>query len=251
MAKTITQQASPSLVGQPRIELELDDFSAAIWNKGYKVYIEPAIKCPCVSKGAPALATCSNCMGTGYVFLGKYETRMLMHSINVNTKFKEWSEERQGQVQISALVRDYLNFMDRITVVDSLSTQSELVFTKTYADQCYAYTIYDIQSVIDCFIYEGDNVQLKRLVLGTDFTIERNKILFVEDYTDDTTISLRYKHNLQYHIIDNIHDVRNHPIQNNVGKLQSTLFPVSAMAKRSHYVIDALNYVGNNVIYNY
>lgn len=225
MSKVITQEASISNVFQPRVEFDRHGFGSAVWEKGYNVTIESNVLCPCRGISSPQLATCQNCLGTGFVFLGAYQTKMLLMSLNANTKYREWSKENIGTVSVTALVRDYLCFMDRITVLDSLATQSETVFMKNYNGQSYCYTIYPIINIIDMFIFINENTALKRLLLNTDYTIIGNKILFTSLYPNDITISIRYKHNLQYHIIDVVHDVRNSPITQESGVKVTELFP--------------------------
>ena len=250
MDKAIITEQSISQVHHPRIEFDKPSFEDAVWSKGYNVYIESTIKCPCRGKSSSNLATCQNCLGTGYVYLDRYDTRMLVHSINVNTKYKEWSEEKIGTASVTALARDYFSFMDRITIKDSMAIQSEIAFVKNTSTQSYIFTIYDPLSIDYMFIYAGDTVKLTKLVLNTDYTIDRNKIIFTSIYQDDIAVSIRYKCNLQYHVIDVPHDVRNSPVTGNTGSLENTLFPVQAIVRRSHYVIDALNFVGDNIIYN-
>ena len=93
--KPITIQTPPNTVGQPSVQLVKNDFDVAIEKKGYRVYHDKASKCPCASKngGAPQ-SNCKNCGGSGWFYINRTRTRMVVQSMNINTTNKEWSEER-------------------------------------------------------------------------------------------------------------------------------------------------------------
>jgi hypothetical protein len=67
---------------------------------------------------------------------------------------------------------------------------------------------------------------------------------------DDFTISIRYIHKLQYHVIDLPHLVRDSYRIGADGKEEFQILPVNCIARLSHYVIDALNFAGDNVYDN-
>ena len=56
----------PNLFQQPTIEFRKKDFDAAVWLKGYRVFIEKAVRCPCEGQIKNALSSCTNCHGTGF-----------------------------------------------------------------------------------------------------------------------------------------------------------------------------------------
>jgi hypothetical protein len=251
MINNIVQKPSPNLLGQPVVNFELNDFESAVWNKGYEVIHEQMIKCPCkqnLNEGN-FLSDCSNCQGSGYVYLNPSRTRMILHSMNYNTKYKEWSEEKIGTVSVTSMQRDRLSFMDRITVVDSSAVQSELLILKLYGSTKFLYTIYDITSIIDIFTFSDSVSPLRKLNEGVDFVYERNKVIILTNDAIGKVFSVRYNHNSQYHIVDLVHDVRNSP-KFDSNKLNVEIFPVNAIARRSHYILSALNFEGNNIIDN-
>lgn len=249
MAKNSITRPPVETQGYPRVDFDLEGFEAIIQEKGLDVWWETTIQCPCKTKDNSFLSSCQNCMGTGWAMINRVKTKMIIHSMNSNTKYKDWSEEKLGMATITAMNRDKLSFMDRIIIDNSLSIQSQVVTTKIYQGQVYCYTIYDISNILDVFVFEGSDQKLRRLVVGTDFTFERNKILF-DNLNEGVSVSVRYKHNVQYHIIDIVHDIRDSFEVEDSGKEKKIILPVNAIARRSHFVVDAQNFSGNLVYDN-
>lgn len=249
MAKNIVQRPAPNINNQPVVSWILDDFEALVWNKGYDVVIERMVKCPCKGRDGGFLSDCQNCQGTGYIFINPFETRVVLHSMNYNTQYKEWSEEKRGQVNITSIFRDRLSFMDRITVIDSSAILNELVQLRQYENTKYLYTIYDIISVIDIFVFNSSSIPLTKLIEGVDYTFERNKIIILTNYEVSRTFSVRYSHKVQYHVLDLVHDIRNSSKKDITG-LKSEQFPINAIGRMCHYNITSLDFTGGNIIDN-
>ena len=125
MAKSpvITTQ-SPNLIGQPSVEFRKNDFDAAIWNKGYDVIVEQAIRCPHNYKDNQAITTCQNCLGLGWVFVNPKQTKAIITSINTETKEKQWSEEKLGTIQVTTRDVDRFGNMERITLKNDSVTKN-------------------------------------------------------------------------------------------------------------------------------
>ena len=243
--KTIIQQSPPDLI-QPRGDLELFRFNQLIWEKGLEVILERSIKCPCKQKGGDNLTSCRNCLGTGEIFVNPIQTRMFVSSINANTKFSSWSETKLGTVSVSAMYIDKLNFMDRITILNSESCYSQVLYPFEFKQQLFAYTTYDIQSADALFVFEGEDQKLTKLVEDTDFTVQDNMILLDDKFKNKTYLSLSmlYRHKVQFHVIDIVHDVRNSVVIGNDGKEKDIKLPINAIARRSHYCLDSENFAG-------
>lgn len=64
------------------------------------------------------------------------------------------------------------------------------------------------------------------------------------------SISVRYWHKLQYHVLDIPHVIRNSYKKNELGRDELQLLPVQGIARLSHYVVDALNFAGDNIFNN-
>ena len=85
------------------VDFRRNDFNALVWQKGYSSIIDHAVYCPCRGTGAHPKSDCHNCGGNGWVFVNPYEERLVMHSMNLQTNLRAWSEETLGTVSISAM----------------------------------------------------------------------------------------------------------------------------------------------------
>jgi len=248
----ITSQAAPALAGQPQVNFNKDSFEAVIYQKGYRVYHDKAIKCPCKVQATDNLSDCHNCGGSGWVFYNRVSTRMILHSMNLDTQYKEWSEETLGTVNITARDVDKIAYMDRITVIDAQTLFSEVIYPKKHKGLRYATATYDILSIEDVFLFAGSKNKLTRLIEGTDYTLNENAIQLDAKYDNykSTCVALRYIHSPTYHVIDMPRDTMDSPIKNLSGIPEDKLMPISAVGRRAHYVLDAQNYNGDYLFDN-
>lgn len=308
MGKQIKILPTPNLVAKPVVNFTVEEHDAMVWNKGYEVIIESAVKCPCRTKDNDHLSICENCLGVGWVFINATQDRAIMSSINFDTKYKEWSAEKLGTISVSLMRRSYLSYMDKITVVDSNVRQSEVLYPKKFNDNYFSYTIYDIQSVEEIFRFISPTQALQKLELDIDYTFGGNKVLFVVTNTtditslkaisgyvnnqrvlldsgeiyefngastatpdddlivlpdniilpdpgrwlkiEDFTVSIRYYHKLQYYVLDIPHVIRNSYRKDSQGRDELQLLPINAIARLVHYVVDSLNFAGDNIFDN-
>lgn len=250
----VTTSTPPNLISQPDVQMRDSDFDVLVYSKGYEVIHEKAISCPCYSKaGGSPLSDCQNCRGTGWVLFNPNNTKMVLQSMNLQTRYREWSKENLGTVIVTSRSVDQLAFMDRITVKDSDSIYSQILFPVTRNSEFFAFTIYDIKDIYEVFMFEASNKALKK-ISSSDYSYERNKFILDSSYASisNLTVSIRYKHWTEYHVIDIVKETRRSYVSTveTKGKQQSTMFPFNAVARRSHYVLDALNQSGSGVIDN-
>ena len=242
----------PSTVGKGRVDLVKSDFDALLVQKGYDVYLDKVVWCPCrrVADRQP-LSSCRNCGGTGYVYINRYKTRMVIQSMNIDTKFKEWSEERVGQARITARDEENLTFMDRITVIGAETTTSQVLFPRVFDGEVKIKTTYSVSVVDEMYAFESNGTPLKKLYENTDYTIVDNIITLSDTYStwEDFTISIRYRHEPSFHVIDMVRETMNTIISTSTGE-KKTVMPISAVARRSHYVLDEQNYNGDLLLDN-
>jgi len=309
MAKQVKIQPTPNLVSKPNVPFSIEEQEAAIWNKGYNVIIESAVKCPCKTQDNDQLSTCKNCLGVGWVFINSTKDRAVLTSLNFDTKYKEKKKKKLGTVSVSLQRRSYLSYMDRITVIDSHVRQSETIYPKNFNTNYFACTIYNIEDVDEIFRFISSDEPLEKLEIITDYTFERNKILIINIPVDDIValkeitgysdgekslvdsvdllynfsstsmavpdddlvvlpddilvvdpgrwlkienyvISIRYYHKLQYHVLDIPHAIRNSYRTDSQGRDELQKLPVNAIARLAHYVVDALNFAGDNIYDN-
>lgn len=241
--KIIIHQTQPYSGNLPRQDFINNDFDALIYQKGYNVFHEKAILCPCKSKISDNQSSCKNCAGTGWIFLDKIETRMLLFSMNLQTKYKDWSEEKLGTVSISCMDKDKISFMDKITLIDSDSIHKQIIFPVYLSGKLFSYLNYNVKEVINCFLFRGVDRKLQKLELDIDFTIENN-IFYLSDkfYISEEalySISITYRHFNTYHVLDTTRDVINSFVLNETtGKEESKRLPLSGIGRKAHYILD-------------
>lgn len=251
--KSIVTVAQPNRVGQPEVKFRPDDFDTAVFDKGYELIHESAVPCPCRVEGTQgAKSTCKNCGGIGWVFINPVRTRMLLQSLNLNTQYKLWGQEQPGTVMITTRKETELGFMDRLTISDSLSQHKQVLFPLLRDTSLIALTIYPIISIIDLFLYESDTLPLKRLTPGIDYSFDYNVITLNDSYKtlSSPSMSVRYRHNVQYHVTEMMKDVRNTYIFDSTGKDLNSRFPLHAMGRRAHNVLDIENREGDRLLDN-
>jgi len=256
----IRTKTAPSLVGQPSVDFDLNTFEAAIWNKGYDVIVEKAVRCPCKSNNGN-VSTCQNCMGSGHLFINPFKTRAIITSINYNTQYKDWGIEKLGTVSVTTMDRDAVTYYDRITLANDYSSFSEVLRVRENDSdgQLFVFTSYKINEIEDVFLYSGDNVPLIRLSPSEYEISTENGYVLLLNY-DTSTISnfnnklaIRYKHNIQYNVIDMPHELRRSYKTNTGGKDEKIILPVNAIARRVHNIeafAEVANFDGTGTIDN-
>lgn len=242
------QQMPQGANNQPNAFFRKDWFDNVIYNQGYDIIIEKAHRCPCKSKGTDNLSSCRNCSGTGWFFINKIQTKAILHSMNLNTQFKDWSETSLGNVNVSVRDIDKLAFMDRITLLRGESIHTQVIYPVKYKQVIFSFLDYKAINVEEVFLFDSDNTPLKLLSEGLDYTIAEDKIVFDKKYwkLDETfTVSIRFSHHPQFHVIDLPRDVMWSTIKDASGKQIKAQMPVNGIARRSHYVLDKQNFNQN------
>ena len=263
--KTTTYVNAPGII---RTDFFDPDFSVLVDNKGYDAVWERAIPCPCAKRQGAVMSSCKNCQGTGWVFINPKQIKVIAQSLNKDTKYKEWSQERLGTASFTVRPEYHLGFMDKITLLNSSSVESENRIVYSLGNELLISTIYAIDEVIDVFKFVGPDWPLQ-LISKDDYSIASCadfNLDFSEDFRvspspsflefksgvvkvgDSVTIS--YKHKVQYHILDLNHDVRNTIVLDNDSREQPLALPISAIGRRVAQVIDASNYQGDNLFDN-
>jgi len=241
-SKPIIHRTPPNQAGQAKVSLKKNDFDAAIWSQGYNVFIDKAIKCPCkVKSNNHALSSCKNCGGSGYVFLNRYKSKLILQSMNIDTRYKEWSEERLGTVKITARNEDELAYMDRITLLEGLTIHTETLHPFQIDNKVKARLNYPPLEIEEISAFVDSETKLKRLEYGTDYTVADNIFTFSDEFLawEHFTVSIRYKHHPTYYIIDLPRGVmETEALNKNNGSNESTRMPIHAIGRRSHYVLD-------------
>lgn len=244
--KRVTVSTTPILINKLNATLVKSDFEALIWNKGQDVYLDKMMNCPCKNKELGGfLPSCINCGGSGYFCIERIKTKMFLQGMNLDTKMKEWSEEKIGTVKITTLEQDHISFMDRIIMLEGNSTYNEVIYPVKDNGIMFAPSIYPIKSIDRAMLFKSDKTKLKPLQENIDFTIKDSYLTLTEEYSqiDNLSISIRYTHLPQFHVIDltrdiMIADTTEHGIK---GK-NKVFYPIAGIGRRSHFVLDKQNY---------
>lgn len=254
MAK-ISVTPPPNLKGIADPEFRLNEFEAAIWNKGYDLIIENALRCPCHAPDAP-LIDCQNCQGTGYFYVNPVRTKGLITNLNQENKFKSWSMEMLGTFQIS--VNDInninLNFYDRITLEKEYSYFSENLNIHRLSEFAFVFTTYKPIDVVSIYLFTSPTEKLIKMN-PSDYEISTDNpycIKFNIDMSLYVVASIYYKHQVQLHLIDKPHMIRSSWATNKTtGAQEKIRLPLQGIARLSHLIAgNKVNYDGTGFIDN-
>lgn len=229
-----------------QVRFQPQRFNSLIFDKGYEVFIDKAMRCPCIVKGTgQAKLDCNNCLGTGWIFINRYETRVAMQQLNANIKYENWSQTTTGMAKITSRAIDKISFMDRIILREVEGFFNEVIYIRDYGGKKVGFTIYEILEIESIFLFSDSKKKLIPLELEKDYTFDGFKIVFNNKYNsvDDMTISVRYRHCLTYHLIDmnrDIMKVRQKDCSLPTESLEN--MPISGIARKSHYIFDNIKY---------
>jgi len=142
--------------------------------------------------------------------------------------------------------------MDRVTIRNAvIGTQQNVICTQI-EQSLRARTIYPIKEVEEIFLFESTDKPLIKLEVDVDYTIENNNWIKLDDKyvnTEHPTISIRYNHNPQYHILELTRATMT-SIEKRDGVDVDSAMPLSAMVRLCHYVIDEQNFTNNFLLDN-
>jgi len=253
--KPTTYQTPPSAI-ENRVGWRVDDFEKLIQSQGYDALIDRALRCPCVDKATgQALSTCKNCLGRGWFFVDRTETRLIAQHMDSKKRYENWSEVNRGTASITTKGIDKLGFMDKIILTQLEEFYSEIIRPIYFQGEIIAYPVYEPLKVTDMFLFASDNEKLIN-IKEDEYVIDGNKIVFdlgIQDKIsiDDMnvknkseipiSISIRYSHFPVYHVID---------INRELMKVRESRFcsyndeklrqmPINVLARKAHYLFDA------------
>lgn len=257
--KNITSQAQPANVNQsPKVNHDKNDYDVRIWQHGYDVVFEKALKCPCKEPlEGGFLSNCQNCGGTGWLFINPLKTRMVLSSMGNEKEFEIWSELDKGDVNVTARSIEDLAYFDRITVLNGLSRHQEVLYPKlTDNNRLFNYTLYNIKQPFYVALFRSPTEKLQILKQGEDYTFENNVIYLDDKFKEDQykfegqlSLTIRYEHRPQFHIVKLVRDVMSTFIKEG-NKEKSVELPISAIARRPHYMEEAENLAGDRLFDN-
>jgi hypothetical protein len=246
--KPVHTKTHPESV-EHQVRFEPQRFNSLIYDKGYEVYIDRALRCPCTVKGTgQALISCNNCLGIGWIFVNRIETRMAVQQLNANVKYENWSQTTTGMAKVTSRAIDKLAFMDRIILREVEGYFNEVIRVKDYKGNKVGFAIYEILEIESIYLFQGDKQALLP-IKKSDYTIDGFKIIFDPQYNsmDDINISIRYRHCLTFHLIDMNRDIMKvRTVDCGMPDEQLRNMPISGIARKSHYIFDNQKYEQEN-----
>ena len=253
--KTTAYQTPPASMS-PHVGWNVNKFETLIQTQGYDAFIDRALRCPCVDKATgQALSTCKNCLGRGWFFVDRTETRLIAQHMDSKKRYENWSEVNRGTASITTKGIDKLGFMDKIILTQLEEFYSEIIRPIYFQGEIIAYPVYEPLKVTDMFLFASDNEKLIN-IKDDEYVIDGNKIVFdlgIQDKIsiDDMnvknkseipiSISIRYSHFPVYHVID---------VNRELMKVRESRFcsyndeklrqmPINVLARKAHYLFDA------------
>lgn len=247
---------TPAASINPRVGWRIDDFERLIQTQGYDAYIDRAMRCPCVDKATgQALSTCKNCLGRGWFFVDRTETRIIAQHMDSKKRYESWGEVNRGTASITTKGIDKLGFMDRIILLQLEEFYSEILRPEVYEGELLAYPVYEPLEISNIFLFVGDYTKLEPIP-NEMYVVDKNKIVFdqsllellpVEDVNQKTpnmSVSIRYSHYPVYHVID----INRELMKVRESKLcsfddeQLRQMPINVLARKAHYIFDQAAY---------
>lgn len=244
-----------------RVDFDKSKFSTLIKNKGYDVIHEKALQCPCKSQSSSAQSNCNNCGGTGWFFVNPDETKAIIHSANRITEYKDWSQENIGTISVTVEAEDEISFMDRFVILrdcegkELISMYNEAKYLR-YSEsnnELYSYLTYNILSIEYVGIFIAVDQKLQRV---DNFSFENNilkindqSIIDMFDQKGELSLTVRYNHSPQFHVIDLTREFMLTQVQEGRDRKKVNM-PVSCLARRAHYIDGMESYSGNKVFDN-
>lgn len=259
MAKQISKKpiitSSPIDVLDPSVKFQKKRFDGLIWDKGYDVWIDRAMRCPCIQKSTgQGLPNCENCLGKGWIFIDRSETRVVIQSLNANKKYENWSEVTTGMAKVTARAIDRLAWMDRITIQNAEGIFQEVLFPQLFNGKIKAFPIYTPLEIFECYLFDSVKTKLKILVEGVDYSIDGDALVFDDKYVNNKqfSVSIRYAHCLVYHVTDMNRDVMVTRVRESCQQetSESAQMPVNGVLRKAHYIFDNTKFEENKLLEN-
>jgi len=240
---TVTKTPAENVGHQVRFEPQR--FDALVFDKGYEVYLDKAYRCPCAVKGSgQPLVSCNNCLGVGWIFASRAETRIAIQSIKVDTKYENWTKNTSGTARVTARASDKLGFMDRIILREVEGFYNEIIRTRLLSNKIVAFVEYPIVEIEKIYMFSSDKLPLVVLEEGTDYEVlEESKIEMLSGgraTNPESVLTIRYKHLMVYHIIEMNRDILKVRTKEDCLQVGEELkdMPINGIARKAQYLFD-------------
>lgn len=252
--KPVTFQTNAEIV-DPLVGWRVRDFNELIMSQGYDAFIDRALRCPCVDRATgQALSTCKNCLGRGWFFVDRRETRVIAQHMDNKKRYQDWSEINRGTASITVRGTDKMGFMDRIILTQLEAYYSEVINPIYFQGKIISYPVYEPLFITNIYLFSSDDSRLIPIDKD-DFQIIGNRIEFnlgIQDLIEISdvninniseipiSISIRYAHYPVFHVIDanrELMRVREQECPLSDERLKD--MPINVLARKAHYIFDS------------
>jgi hypothetical protein len=126
---SLAQQNSETAVDQTRADFRVVEFNRTILQHGKRVRWRKAMICPCLNDSTgQADLSCTDCDGSGFVYVDPLDIQALMFAFEKGTrlyeKFGLWAS---GEVAITAQAAYRLGYRDSLELYDDVMNFNELI----------------------------------------------------------------------------------------------------------------------------
>ena len=174
------------------------------------------------------------------------------------TEYKSWSEESRGMINISSYDEEELCFMDRLTLLDSKSIFQEVLHFRKIQNDYIAYSRYPINKLLYGGIFLNTTSPLQRIQQSVLLQEKLNLIKLSPSVVPDgygesddlpVSVTVRYQHSSVYYILEMKREtMQSFKYQEGNELLQH--LPLSAIARRAHYMNNSPILIGDRLIDN-
>ena len=182
-----------------------------------------------------------------FFFINPIETMALTTSINRDSRYKEWSLELIGNISLSVRddLEENLSFYDKVTFRDKYGFHSEVLSLRSTGapdNQQFVFLVYRPIQILDVWLFNGSQNSLIR-VPESEYVVNSNNPYILNFSLTNTpadfnqVVTVRYRHEVQYNVIDIPHEIRSSNIRDTDGRLVRIDLPVNAIGRRAHLLL--------------
>ena len=233
--------------GEGRGFLDNKAFDALVQNHGYlNVIIDKALDCPCrVKNSGENLSRCKNCGGSGVVYINRFQSTVVIQSMNQETKYKTWTESMMGMARITSRNVEELTMGDRVTVPSIKMSRLEVCWAYEKVNnpgEWYFKLNYIPVDIVYLFYFRGPDESLG-VMDQENIRIEDTWLIITELPEDiyqeegSPTFAIRYRFNPTYIVTDNTRAGITAPNQTDQG-IQYENLPIYVVARLAHFLAD-------------
>jgi hypothetical protein len=264
IADTISKELPMDILSTDFVPKKFDEM---IDQKGYAVFWDKALKCPCRSKeNGSSNPDCVNCGGLGWFFIERIKTTMLVTGRGQSQKQEDWQETDLSTARISSKGKDRMTYMDRIILAELEAIHNQIIKIKAKKNgDLFSYTTYNPIELQFVYLLDKESKPLMKLsqenFVVDDFekgilTLNPNnaKTAIIKQKLldeDEVSISVRYTHNPCYHVTDVIRDAIFGSVRNcRTNQKEEIPLPLSYYAKKAQFIFDNYSLSGVNLVNN-